>query len=52
MEKELFDALEMAVEHLDYCGWGDRWERGCAMEKGGIHDKIMVTYEKYKEEFA
>lgn len=21
--------LELA-EHLDYCGWGDRWERECS----------------------
>jgi hypothetical protein len=25
-------ALEKALEHLDYCGWGDRWERECSAE--------------------
>jgi len=24
---ELIDALE---EHLDWCGWGDKWERECS----------------------
>ena len=28
--QELVDALEEAKEHLDYCGYGDSWERECA----------------------
>ena len=28
--EELQKALEDALEHLDYCGWGDRWENGCS----------------------
>jgi hypothetical protein len=32
---ELLEALKSAVEHLEYCGYGDSWERGCAN-----HDKL------------
>ena len=28
--EELRRALEQALEHLDYCGWGDSWERECS----------------------
>jgi hypothetical protein len=28
--EQLTNALREAVGHLDYCGWGDRWERECA----------------------
>lgn len=28
-ERELFDLLQAATSHLDYCGWGDSWEREC-----------------------
>jgi hypothetical protein len=28
------DALEAAYEHLEYCGYGDSWERECAMDSG------------------
>lgn len=27
---ELRDALEAARDHLEYCGYGDAWERECA----------------------
>lgn len=29
-------ALVEAAEHLDYCGYGDRWESMCARESGMI----------------
>lgn len=32
--KQLLDALEAAKEHLEYCGYGDKWERECAKESG------------------
>lgn len=39
MEQQLRDqidqlrkALQAASDHLDYCGYGDRWERECAQE--------------------
>jgi hypothetical protein len=28
--KVLAEALEAAKEHLEYCGYGDNWERECA----------------------
>lgn len=28
--KELYLALKEASHHLDYCGYGDNWERECA----------------------
>lgn len=28
----LYEALKEAVQHLDYCGYGDSWERECARE--------------------
>lgn len=30
LEKKLLAALKDAVEHLEYCGYGDSWERECA----------------------
>jgi hypothetical protein len=30
--EELVAALKAAKDHLDYCGYGDRWERECAKE--------------------
>lgn len=30
--KVLLEALKAAQEHLEYCGYGDRWERECAKE--------------------
>ena len=31
---DLLEALKAASEHLDYCGYGDSWERECAVEAG------------------
>ncbi len=28
--EELTQALQQALDHLDYCGWGDSWERECS----------------------
>jgi hypothetical protein len=28
------EALSDARDHLDYCGWGDSWERECAKAQG------------------
>lgn len=33
LEKQLFDALTAASEHLDYSNYGDKWERECAREQ-------------------
>jgi chromosome segregation ATPase len=32
--KQTREALNDAKEHLDYCGWGDSWERECAKAQG------------------
>ena len=35
MESELDKVkrlLKEAYDHLDYCGWGDSWERECSEE--------------------
>ena len=42
---ELYDALKEASAHLDYCGYGDRYERDCARESG-----LMEKIEKALEE--
>ncbi len=31
--KKLGDALKDASEHLDYCGYGDSYERSCATDR-------------------
>lgn len=31
--KQLTEALKAASDHLDYCGYGDKWERECAYEE-------------------
>ena len=28
--KEVVEIAEALRDHLDYCGWGDSWERECA----------------------
>jgi hypothetical protein len=30
--KQLVEALEAAESHLDYCGYGDKWESECALD--------------------
>lgn len=32
--KILREALTAARKHLEYCGYGDKWERECAMAQG------------------
>ena len=46
---ELLEALEDAQEHLDYCGWGDKYERDCAREEG-LPKKIEEAIRKAKGE--
>ncbi len=44
--KILRDALEAAKNHLEYCGYGDRWERECASEEGlpqKIEQALQIT---------
>jgi hypothetical protein len=32
LERELLEALKEAKGHLEYCGYGDAWERECALD--------------------
>jgi hypothetical protein len=45
--KILGDALQSASQHLDYCGYGDKWERECAKEEG-LRDKVTGALEHYE----
>ena len=31
--KELYDALVLAYNHLEWCGYGDKYERECARDE-------------------
>lgn len=39
--QKIIDALDLAYEHLEYCGWGDAWERECA-----THNKFPQQIEE------
>lgn len=43
--KELTNVLQSASDHLDYCGYGDSWERECARESK-LEEKITASLEK------
>lgn len=43
---ELLKALRAANDCLDYCGWGDSWERECA-DSNGQTKLIQDTVAKY-----
>ena len=48
----LLKALIAARGHLDYCGYGDGWERECAEEQGlekQIEAAILVANSKQEE---
>ena len=48
--KQLGEALNAAQKHLDFCGYGDAWERECA-EESGLEDTIqsaLNAYEKFE----
>lgn len=40
--EELEKAFRDAMAHLDYCGYGDSWERECARDSGLISDLEKV----------
>lgn len=44
---DLYAALEAAEEHLDYCGYGDNWERECA---AGLPMQIATALAKARGE--
>ncbi len=41
---QLKDALEEAEDHLEYCGWGDSYERECARNEK-LPEKIREALE-------
>ena len=45
--KLLRDALDLAWKHLDYCGYGDSWERECA-RSSKLDEKIADAMERTK----
>lgn len=40
LAKQLAEALKAAGDHLEYCGYGDSWERECA-DAEGLPEKIQ-----------
>jgi len=46
---KLMEALQAASDHLDYCGYGDSWERECAQSQG-LKAKISAALAAGKEE--
>lgn len=47
MEEQLYKALKAAAEHLNYCGYGDSWERSVA-EAAGLEKEIDEALEAYE----
>lgn len=43
--ERLWECFQLMREHLDYCGYGDNWERECA-----YHQKLPDKVEKVFEE--
>ena len=46
---DLLEALEAAQEHLDYCGYGDSWERECAKDSK-LEERIEAAIKKARGE--
>lgn len=46
--KILLEALQASLQHHEYCGWGDEWERGCAREQK-LQDKIEAAVKRGRE---
>lgn len=42
---KLYKALKAARDHLDYCGYGDKWERECA---GNLEEQIEEALKSYE----
>jgi len=47
--KLLAETLEEAKDHLDYCGYGDKWERECAGDLELKIETALDLYNKFKE---
>lgn len=51
LSKQLYEALVDAYSHLDYCGFGDSWERECA-DAQGLENKIISAIQEYEKSTA
>ena len=47
--QQIVEALKEARDHLEYCGYGDNWERECAIDSG-LPEKIAEALGMGKEE--
>lgn len=48
LAKVLHKTLKEASDHLDYCGYGDSWERECA-QASKLEQKITKALDKAEE---
>ena len=46
-DSELFDLAIKLLDHLDWIGWGDSWERECSED---LRKKAWKVIDKYKVE--
>ena len=46
---KVVEALKAASDHLEYCGYGDNWERECAVDSG-LPEQIAEALEEEKHE--
>lgn len=49
LPEELREALQAAADHLEYCGYGDKWERQCAVESK-LPEKIDAALKRAADE--
>lgn len=43
--RELFSLVENLYYHLQYCGWGDNWERECSRD---LQEEAATKIERYR----
>lgn len=48
-EKELVELARDLIDHLDYCGWGDRWEREVSEDLRKRADRFIIEHPKEQE---
>ncbi len=48
MSKEELELFKELLHHMEYCGWGDKWERECAdySKLPERCDALVAKYEK------
>lgn len=45
MDDETKEFINELIDHLNYCGWGDRWERECSEELRKKAERFQSTGE-------